>query len=102
MSERVLPYTDKLFRQAAIEWLVATDQPLQALEHPKFKDMIDVAARATNGVKLPGRRATRSEIKATFKTNLMKLKVQLNVCIPAHIFSHIAHTSSRVRPRPAR
>ena len=25
-SERVVPYTDKLFRQAAIEWLVATDQ----------------------------------------------------------------------------
>ena len=26
LTERVLPYTDKLFRQAAIEWLVATDQ----------------------------------------------------------------------------
>lgn len=25
-SERVVPYSDKLFRQAAIEWLVATDQ----------------------------------------------------------------------------
>jgi hypothetical protein len=26
MTERIVPYSDKLFRQAAIEWLVATDQ----------------------------------------------------------------------------
>lgn len=26
LKERVVPYTDKAFRQAAIEWLVATDQ----------------------------------------------------------------------------
>ena len=26
LTERILPYTDKAFRQAAIEWLVATDQ----------------------------------------------------------------------------
>jgi len=26
MSERVIRYSDKLFRQAAVEWLVATDQ----------------------------------------------------------------------------
>jgi hypothetical protein len=26
LTEHVLPYTDKNFRQAAIEWLVATDQ----------------------------------------------------------------------------
>jgi hypothetical protein len=25
-AERVIPYSDKLFKQAAIEWLVATDQ----------------------------------------------------------------------------
>ncbi|KAG1906237.1 uncharacterized protein F5891DRAFT_942271, partial [Suillus fuscotomentosus] len=25
-AKRVVPYSDKLFRQAAIEWLVATDQ----------------------------------------------------------------------------
>ncbi|KAF8802827.1 hypothetical protein BYT27DRAFT_7063060, partial [Phlegmacium glaucopus] len=51
--ERVIPYSDTLFRDAAIEWLVATDQPIQALEHPSFKNMIDIASRATNGVKLP-------------------------------------------------
>ncbi|KAF8227910.1 hypothetical protein L208DRAFT_1130710, partial [Tricholoma matsutake] len=51
LSEQVIPYSDKLFRRAAIEWLVATDQLIQALEHPKFKEMIDVASRATNRVK---------------------------------------------------
>jgi hypothetical protein len=25
-QERVIPYSDKLFREAAIEWLIATDQ----------------------------------------------------------------------------
>jgi hypothetical protein len=25
-KERIVPYTDALFREAAIEWLVATDQ----------------------------------------------------------------------------
>ncbi|KAG1747186.1 uncharacterized protein EDB91DRAFT_1048679 [Suillus paluster] len=44
LAERVVSYSDKSFKQAAIEWLVATDQPIQTLEHPKFKEMIDVAA----------------------------------------------------------
>jgi hypothetical protein len=26
LAERAVPYTDKAFHQAAIEWLVATDQ----------------------------------------------------------------------------
>jgi hypothetical protein len=97
LAERVLPYSDKLFKKAAIEWLVTTDQvslrhplmqivtdvwcvePIQAFEHPKFKEMIDVAARATNGVKIPGRKATRVEIIRIFKNHLTKLKKTLNV-----------------------
>ncbi|KAF8876423.1 hypothetical protein BD779DRAFT_1449448, partial [Infundibulicybe gibba] len=47
---RTVPYSDQLFRDAAIEWLVSTDQPLAALEHPKFINMINIVARATNGV----------------------------------------------------
>ncbi|KAF5329115.1 hypothetical protein D9758_017952 [Tetrapyrgos nigripes] len=69
-----IPYSDRLFREAAIEWLIATDQPLQALEHPKFIHMIDVASRATNGVVIPGRKATRTEIKSIFKRNLNHLR----------------------------
>jgi hypothetical protein len=38
MADRVVPYSDKGFRQASIEWLVATDQvrisdELEALVH---------------------------------------------------------------------
>ncbi|KAG2032844.1 hypothetical protein BDR03DRAFT_840681, partial [Suillus americanus] len=78
IAERVVPYSDSLFKWAAIEWLVATDQPIQAFEHPKFKEMIDVAARATNGVKIPGRKATRAEIMRMFKSHLTNLKEKLN------------------------
>jgi trans-aconitate methyltransferase len=99
IAERVVPYSDQAFRRAIIEWLVSTDQvlarflskvilssnlvlsiqPLQALEHPKFKDMIDLAARATNGVKISGRKATQAEIKRMFKEHLTRLKAKLNV-----------------------
>jgi hypothetical protein len=41
--------------------------------------MIDIAARATNGVKIPGRKATRAEIKQMFKDHLTNLKAKLNV-----------------------
>ncbi|OJA10009.1 hypothetical protein AZE42_13011, partial [Rhizopogon vesiculosus] len=53
-NEHVMPYTDELFREAAIKWLIETDQPIDALEHPAFKNMIDIAARTTNGIKLRG------------------------------------------------
>jgi hypothetical protein len=94
----VIPYSDKAFRQAAIAWLVATDQvspsvsepqpqstyptpqPIQAFAHPQFKEMINMASRATNGVKIPGRKATQGEIKRMFQEHLTKLKAQLNVC----------------------
>ena len=54
-------------------------QPIKALEHPKFKELIDVASRATNGVKLPDQRRTRDEIKRLFKEHMIKLKAELNV-----------------------
>ncbi|KAF9016873.1 hypothetical protein BDP27DRAFT_1169342, partial [Rhodocollybia butyracea] len=47
---KVIPYSHELFQQAALEWLIETDQPISALEHPKFQNMISVAARATHGV----------------------------------------------------
>ncbi|KAG2127398.1 hypothetical protein BD769DRAFT_1357277 [Suillus cothurnatus] len=78
-AQQMVSYMDKLFKQAAIEWLMSTDQPIQALEHPKFKEMINIAAHATNGVKIPGRKATHAEIMRTFKTHLMGLRSKLNV-----------------------
>jgi hypothetical protein len=105
--EQAIRYSDKLFRQIAVEWLVATDQvrnsflwlnlqfhhlslqPIQALEHPKFKELIDVASRATNGINLPGRKATRAEVMRLFKNHLMTLKAQLNVCVPFVFYSFL-------------
>ncbi|KAG2059949.1 hypothetical protein BDR06DRAFT_873088, partial [Suillus hirtellus] len=76
---QVIPYSNKLFKQAAIEWLVATDQPIQALKHPKFKEMVDIASHATNGVKILGRKVTHAEIMRMFKNHLTKLRNTLNV-----------------------
>ncbi|GJJ10728.1 hypothetical protein Clacol_004955 [Clathrus columnatus] len=38
----VMPYSHSLFKQVALEWLIASNQPIQAFEHPKFKEMINV------------------------------------------------------------
>ena len=94
-SEQIVKYSDSTFQQVAIEWLVATDQagqaicsiavfdicfqPIQALNHPKFHEMIDIASRATNGVKIPGQKSTRAAIIQRFKDHLIKLWAQLNV-----------------------
>ncbi|KAJ7144649.1 hypothetical protein C8R44DRAFT_575549, partial [Mycena epipterygia] len=49
-KEVIIPYSDALFRQAAIEWLVATHQPVDAFEDPRFVNMINIASCAKNGV----------------------------------------------------
>ena len=43
--------------------------------------MVDIAARATNGVQLPGRRQTRRAIIDLFKQNLTNLRKRLLVCV---------------------
>ncbi|KAG2348667.1 hypothetical protein BDR05DRAFT_873671, partial [Suillus weaverae] len=82
---RVVPYSNQLFRKAAIKWLIATDQPIQALEHLGFKEMVDVASHATQGIKIPDCKATCTEIMHMFKSHLTKLRKKLNVC---HHSSH--------------
>ncbi|OJT04203.1 hypothetical protein TRAPUB_5111 [Trametes pubescens] len=76
--ECIIKYTDAIYREAAIEWLLATDQPLRALEHPAFKNMIDIAARATDGVKILNCKQTRREIIRLFKKNMTQLREKLN------------------------
>ena len=56
-------------------------QPIQALEHTKFRELIDIASHATNGVNFPGQKLTRREIQRLFIEHLTKLKTQLNVNI---------------------
>ena len=41
--------------------------------------MIDIAACATDGVKIPGRKTTQAEIERMFKDHLTELKAKLNV-----------------------
>jgi len=43
--------------------------------------MIDITSRATNGVNIPGRKATRAEIIRTFKKHLGGLKMNLTVSV---------------------
>jgi hypothetical protein len=54
-------------------------QPIQALEHPKFQEMIDIAARATTGVNIPSRKVTRTTIKQMLKDHIIGLRARLNV-----------------------
>ncbi|KAJ6599542.1 hypothetical protein B0H10DRAFT_1825408, partial [Mycena sp. CBHHK59/15] len=79
-KEVIIPYSHKLFRQVAIEWLVATDQgPIDALEHLKFVEMIEISARAKDGVRILGRKLTHEEILNMFQKWLDHLKAKLNV-----------------------
>src|SRR5258708_24119740 len=86
--EQIIPYSDKHFRHSAVEWLVATVQvrisfyklilifhsislqPLYALEHPKFKELIDVSSRVKNGVNIPHQNRTRAAIMQMLKDHL--------------------------------
>lgn len=65
----------------ALLYLMFILQPIQALDHPKFHEMVNVASRATNRVNIPGQKSTRNAIIQMFKDHLMKLKVQLNVSV---------------------
>jgi len=97
LENKPTPNSDALFREAAIQWLVETDQvclhrfwlyssvttslqPIQAFEHPSFQNMIEIAARTTKGVKIPNRKQTRAQIVLMFKAQMHSLKAQLNVC----------------------
>ncbi|KAJ7886571.1 hypothetical protein B0H14DRAFT_2338193 [Mycena olivaceomarginata] len=84
--ERVVPYSDSAFRNAALEWLIATDQPIDALNHPKFKEMINFAACATNGVKIPSGKAARDEILNLFQKQMENLRVRIHVSFPSSHF----------------
>ncbi|KAJ3562023.1 hypothetical protein NP233_g9835 [Leucocoprinus birnbaumii] len=53
VKECIIKYMDAVFKQAAIEWLAATNQLISAVEHPKFIKMVTIASRAEDGVKIP-------------------------------------------------
>ena len=57
------------------------NQPIQALEHLKFKDMISVAARATHSITIPNCKETQKHIIDLFKKNIADLQNKLTVMI---------------------
>ncbi|KAH6915463.1 hypothetical protein BKA70DRAFT_1094076, partial [Coprinopsis sp. MPI-PUGE-AT-0042] len=78
-GERIIPYSHDLFKEAALEWLITTDQPLQAFKYSSFQNMIDIASRAPNGVRIPSGADTRTSILNSFKKNVTDLRRRLNV-----------------------
>ncbi|KAH9077767.1 hypothetical protein EDB83DRAFT_2217123, partial [Lactarius deliciosus] len=78
-DKRPIPYSDKAFACAAIEWLIDGDLPLQVFNRPSFQKMIDIASRATRGVKIPSTWRTCGHIIKTFKQQMCLLKERLNV-----------------------
>ncbi|KAJ3979338.1 hypothetical protein F5890DRAFT_1421504, partial [Lentinula detonsa] len=89
-----VPYTEENFARAAFEWLVATDQPLWALQNKTFHKMIEIASRASSGVKIPSCKLTRQGIMDMFWEIMRSLKNRLHVCWPFScdiyaIFTHL-------------
>lgn len=69
-------------------------QPLQAFDHASFHKMIDIAARATKGINIPNRKASRKHIIELFKKNLDNLRLKLTVSLIGLLLQYyIAHTN---------
>lgn len=60
-------------------------QPVQALDHPSFKKMVNIAACAMKGIKIPGCKATCKHIIELFKKNLDSLQIKITVNIIQHL-----------------
>jgi hypothetical protein len=94
----IVPYSDRAFEVAAIEWLVQTNQvviiasffrqstsdpcllqPIQAFKSPHFKTMVDIASRASKEVLIPSPKRTRAQIIHLFKQKMYLLRDRLNV-----------------------
>ncbi|KAI9441106.1 hypothetical protein F5148DRAFT_988976, partial [Russula earlei] len=43
-DDRPMPYSNEVFKEAALQWLIKTDQPIAAFEHPSFLNMINIAS----------------------------------------------------------
>ncbi|KAE9384379.1 hypothetical protein BT96DRAFT_1098672, partial [Gymnopus androsaceus JB14] len=81
-QEQVIPYSDELFQQAAIEWLIETDQYISLFQHlsiPGFGEIIGIAARATNSIKIPNCKVKHQSIITLFKKNLHDLQTRFVV-----------------------
>ncbi|KAJ7325851.1 hypothetical protein DFH08DRAFT_666636, partial [Mycena albidolilacea] len=73
-------FHNELLPDAAIQWLIATDQVThRCFNAPKVKEMIDITARATEGINPHNRVQTRNAIIKLFHDEMNKLKIRLHV-----------------------
>ena len=70
-------------------------QPIQALQHPAFKTMIDIASRATHGVKISSHKQTRQAVIDSFKQNLINIQMHLLVCPINTLTSGLWHSTNK-------
>lgn len=49
------------------------------MDHPKFREMIEVAAASTDGVSIPSRKVCRAEIMRMFSAQMTHLRNKLKV-----------------------
>ncbi|KLO11377.1 hypothetical protein SCHPADRAFT_812629, partial [Schizopora paradoxa] len=74
-----IPYSERNFLRAVLEWVVGTDQPLSASEHPLFRQMIEIASRCKDAITIPNRHVTRKEIISLFKVHIRSLREKFTV-----------------------
>ncbi|KIK26366.1 hypothetical protein PISMIDRAFT_61042, partial [Pisolithus microcarpus 441] len=48
----IVQYSEAVFHEATVSWLIETDQPIHALQHPSFGRMVEIASRAKNGIRI--------------------------------------------------
>jgi hypothetical protein len=71
-------------------------KPLQALEHPSFKKMIGIAARASKGMTIPNRKATRDVTINMFETQMTHLKNRFKVRSAFSVAQPVLFQSTRI------
>ncbi|KAJ7868991.1 hypothetical protein B0H14DRAFT_2221360, partial [Mycena olivaceomarginata] len=49
-ATKKVKYSAETFQDAAVKWIIATDQPIGATTNPHFREMIEIASRVTDGV----------------------------------------------------
>ncbi|KAH8997731.1 hypothetical protein EDB86DRAFT_2803462, partial [Lactarius hatsudake] len=78
-TTKPIPFSEKALRTAALEWMIATDQPIQVFKHPTFTKMLDIASRANRSIQLPSPKQSRAQVIKMFKQQLCSLRDRLNV-----------------------
>jgi hypothetical protein len=111
-------YSDDVFKEATLRWLIETDQvsgtllttnivvivlisfyplqPIIALEYPSFQRMMHLASRSTRGISLLNKKQTRDSIVSLFKAQMKALKQRLNVRIILFLLSpYLVHLKGK-------